>query len=238
MTPAVLELIDISKDYHGLRPLRIQRLSISAGESTAIVGLDAPMAETFVNLATGATLPDRGEVKVFGRTTTSVADGAEWLALLDRFGIVSERAVLLSELTVIQNLALPFTLEIEPPPEEVRIAAARIAAEVGLPDSSWEHPVANLNPTGRMRIRLGRALALDPAILLLEHPTAQIAPGDAQPLGRSIRTIAERRAIATMTLTADRDFAAAVASRVLTLDPASGSLKERRRLGWSRARLD
>jgi len=39
----------------------------------------------------------------------------DWLAAVDRFGIVSERAVLLDVLSVVQNLAVPFTLEIEPP---------------------------------------------------------------------------------------------------------------------------
>ena len=113
---------------------------MAAGDATAIVGVDQPMAETFVNLATGATLPDRGEVKVFGRPTSSINDSAEWLAIVDRFGIVSERAVLLDALSVIQNLAMPFTLEIEPPPDDVRIRAEQLAREVGLPEASGVRP--------------------------------------------------------------------------------------------------
>jgi ABC-type lipoprotein export system ATPase subunit len=236
VSPAVLELIDVVKDYRGLRPLRIRQLLVPAGSSTAIVGVDQPMAETFVNLATGATLPDRGEVKVFGLPTSAVNDSTEWLALVDRFGIVSERAVLLNELTVIQNLAMPFTLEIEPPPEELRIRAEQLAVEVGLPEMSWGRPVAELDAAGRMRVRFGRALALDPAILLLEHPTAGVAREDARGLARSIRDVGGRRGAATLTLTADRDLAEAVAARVLTLDPASGLLKERRS-GWLGRRL-
>ena len=105
-------------------------------------------------------------------------------------------------------------------------------------ESSWEHPVADLEPSAWVRIRLGRALAPDPAILLLEHPTAHLDPGDIQRLGRSIRRIAERRDMATLTLTANPDFAAVVASRVLTLDPVSGRLNTRRSRRWFRARLD
>ena len=78
------------------------------------------MAETFVNLVTGATLPDRGEVTIFGRPTTAIDDSADWLSVVDRFGIVSERAVLLDALSVIQNLSIPFTLDIDPPPDDVR----------------------------------------------------------------------------------------------------------------------
>ena len=66
VTPAVLELNGISKDYRGLRPLRIAELRVAAGEHVAILGLDRAAAEVFVNLATGATLPDAGQVRVLG----------------------------------------------------------------------------------------------------------------------------------------------------------------------------
>jgi ABC-type transporter Mla maintaining outer membrane lipid asymmetry ATPase subunit MlaF len=236
VTPVVLELIDVVKDYRGLRPLRIRQLCLAAGESAAIVGVDQPMAETFVNLATGATLPDRGEVRTFGRPTSAVNDSTEWLALVDRYGIVSERAVLLGELSVIQNLAMPFTLEIEPPPEEVRVRAEQLALEVRLPEASWLRPVAELDAVGRMRVRFARALALDPAILLFEHPTAGIGRDEALTFGRSVRDVAERRGVATLTLTVDLELAAAIAGRVLVLESASGLLKERR-VGWLGRRL-
>src|SRR5450759_1230548 len=132
----------MSKDYRGLRPLRIAELRVAAGDHVAILGFDQASAEVFVNLATGATLPDAGEVSIFGRPTKAINDSADWLATVDRFGIVSERAVLLDALTVIQNLAMPFTLEIEPPPDEVRVRAEALAHEVGLPETSWTKPVA------------------------------------------------------------------------------------------------
>ena len=91
----IIELTALSKDYHGLRPLRIEKLVLAEGDLVAILGLDQPMAETFINLVTGATLPDRGEVKVFGRLTTAIDDSTDWLSVVDRFGIVSERAVLM-----------------------------------------------------------------------------------------------------------------------------------------------
>jgi ABC-type lipoprotein export system ATPase subunit len=236
VTSPVLELSGVIKDHKGLRPLRIQHLRMAAGESAALIGFDQPMAETLVNLVTGATLPDHGDVKVFGRPTTAVNDSAEWLALVDRFGIVSERAVLLDGLSVIQNLAMPFTLEIEPPSQDVRKKAERLAAEVALSESTWDRPVAELDSPGRARIRVGRALALDPAVVILEHPTASLPREAVGLLARSIRTITSVRGSAVLTLTADRDFASAVASRVLMFEPASGRLKEQR-LQWLRGAL-
>jgi len=228
----IIELTALSKDYHGLRPLRIEKLNLAAGELVAILGFDQPMAETFVNLVTGATLPDRGEVRVFGRQTTAIDDSADWLAVVDRFGIVSERAVLLDALSVIQNLAIPFTLDIDPPPDDVRTRASLLAREVGLQEADWLRSVSELDATGRLRIRLARALALDPNVLLLEHANAGLPADAGEALGADIRRIASRRGCALVALTAAPQFAAAVAPRVLRLDAASGRLSERRRR-WS-----
>ncbi len=228
MTVPVLELSDVTKDYRGLRPLRIERLAITPGERLAIIGLDQVAAEVFVNLVTGAILPDRGEVTLFGKPTAAIDDSAAWLSLVDRFGIVSERGVLLAALSVTQNLAMAFTLEIEPPPEDIRARAEALAREVELPESSWTRPVADLDAAGRARVRLARALALDPAILLLEHVTGALPRASIAGLGRRIRDVAARRGAAVVAATADEEFANAVADRTLTLNPATGRLAERR----------
>ena len=222
----VLELSDVSKDYRGLRPLRIARLTVLPGEVISIVGLDQTTAEVFVNLVTGATLPDRGDVRLFGRSTTAIADSTDWLAVVDRFGIVSGRAVLLDALTVVQNLAMPFTLEIEPPADDIRRRAVALARRAGLADASVDRPVAELGPAGHARVRLGRALALDPAVVILEHPTAGLPREQVVAFGVQCRDLSA----ATIALTADLEFAEALAGRCLTLDAATGRLAGRS--GW------
>jgi predicted ABC-type transport system involved in lysophospholipase L1 biosynthesis ATPase subunit len=206
--------------------LRIAELRVAAAERVALLGFDQASAEVFVNLATGATLPDAGDVRISGRSTRSIDDPADWLSTVDRFGIVSDRAVLLEALTVIQNLAMPFTLDIEPPAEDIRRRAVALAEQVGLDAASLDRPVAELPPAGLVRIRLGRALALDPAVVILEHPTAEIPPEAAAELAAECRTISA----ATITLTADAGFAEAASRRCLTLDPATGRLAQR--TGW------
>jgi ABC-type transporter Mla maintaining outer membrane lipid asymmetry ATPase subunit MlaF len=237
VTPAVLELAGVSKDYHGLRPLRIHELTVSAGEPVALLGFDQHTAEVFINLVTGATLPDAGRIRLFGRETKDISDSADWLATVDRFGIVSERAVLLEQLTVIQNLAMPFTLEIEPPSDDIRARAVQLAREVGLPEAMWTRPVAELDAAAHVRVRLGRAIALDPSVLLLEHASAGLSPADTGTLGGDLRALAARRGAAVVAATADEGFAAAVAARILTLDPATGRFGARSRSGWFRRRL-
>ena len=95
-----LEFDGVTKAYGGLRPLRVANLAVKVGERVALSGLDAAAAEVFVNLATGSGLPDQGEVRVMQQATSAIVDGDAWLASLDRFGIVSHRAVLLDNVSV------------------------------------------------------------------------------------------------------------------------------------------
>jgi len=227
-----LELSGVVKNYHGLRPLRIESLSVATGDQVAILGIDQPSAEVLVNLLTGAALPDQGEVRTFGRSTASVQDSAEWLSIADRFGIVSERAVLLDGMSVVQNLALPFSLEIEPPPEQFQDLAVRIAIDVGLRIDELNRKVGEIGPASRLRVRVGRAIALDPAVVLLEHPSVGLKRTEVAALGRDVGRVLERRQVAALTLTADEEFAGSVAKRVLVLQPATGRLQERRRRRW------
>jgi ABC-type sulfate/molybdate transport systems ATPase subunit len=81
-----------------------------------------------------------------------------------------------------------------------------------------------------MRVRLGRAIALDPVVLLLEHVSAGLPSDGGLTLARDLAAIAERRGAAVVAATVDEPFARAVASRVLRWEPATGKLRERR--GW------
>src|SRR3954452_14329229 len=132
MPDPLVQITELTKDYNALRPLRLRDLEVAPGELLALLGLDAPAAELFVNLVTGATLPDAGAVRVFGVDTAAITDADEWLRTLDRVGILSDRAVLLEELTVAQNLAMTFTLAIDPIPVDVRNTVESLAREVGL----------------------------------------------------------------------------------------------------------
>jgi len=228
----VLELTGVSKDYHGLRPLRIAQLAVAAGEHVALAGFDQTTAELFVNLVTGAMLPDRGSVRLLGRATADIGSSDDWLTLVDRIGIVSRRAVLLESMTVVQNLAMPFTLDIEPPSPETRARASTLAADVGLDPSSFDRPIAELGGLEAALVRLARAIALDPSVVLFEHPTAEMARADIAAFAARSRAVATRRNVATVILTADREFAEAAASRVLTLEPATGRLAPAETGGW------
>jgi ABC-type lipoprotein export system ATPase subunit len=231
---AVLQLVSVRKQYQSLRPLRLNDLRLGAGERVALSGLDAGAAEVLVNLVTGASLPDEGEVRVFGRATASIANGDEWLASLDRFGIVSPRAVLLDGATVLQNLVMPLTLAIEEIPPDADRTARALAQEADIPGEWLDRPVAALPAAIKARVHLVRAVALDPALLVLEHPTVNFGRGEGQPFGESVARVAAGRHLAVLIISEDAEFASAAAPRRLALHPASGDLKplRRRLFGW------
>jgi ABC-type transporter Mla maintaining outer membrane lipid asymmetry ATPase subunit MlaF len=224
MSTPVLEITGIRKEFGGLRPLRLASLRVAEGESVALAGFDATTAEVLVNLVTGATLPDEGRVRVFGRSTDSIVDSDEWLTFADRFGILTARAVLLDGLSIEANLAVPLTLDIDPVPDAVRPDVIALAAEVGIEESALAGMAGSAPAGTRQRIRLARAIALRPAMLLLEHPTAGLAPGEVAAFAEELGRVAANRRMATLTLMARADAARAFAPRVLTLNPATGAL--------------
>ena len=235
MADPVLRIAGVLKTFGGLRPLRMKTLELQPGERIAVSGLDATAAELFVNLVTGASLPDEGTITTFGRATGDVTEGEEWLRSLDRFGIVSPRAVLLEGATVRQNLTLPFSLEIDDVPDDVRQRVTTLARDAGLSEQDLGRTAGELPPHMRMRVHLARAVALDPQLLLVEHPTADVAEEHRRPLGRDFAAVAERYRTAMLMMTMDLDFAEGAAHRLLALQPATGALEPwKRKRGWFR----
>lgn len=225
MPVPVLRAVGVRKTYGGLRPLRLQSLIVAPGERVALSGLDAGAAEVLVNLVTGASVPDEGTVEVCGGATHAISDGDAWLAWLDRFGIVSPRAVLLDAASLQQNLAMPLTLEIDPVPPDVAAQVAQLADAVGLDRSALHRPIAGLDAAQRARAHLARAIALAPSLLIMEHPTVGFTAGQARPFGETVARVTAARALATLIVSEDAEFSAAAAERRLTLHAATGELR-------------
>ena len=197
----------------------------------AILGFDRAAAEVLVNLITAASLPDEGDVEIFGTPTNAITNPEQWFQSLDSFGIFSERVVLLEALTVEQNLALPLSLEIDDLSSDIRRQVTLLAAEVGIPSDEWTRPVGATSATTKTRVRLGKSLALRPRVLLAEHPNAALPSDEVLPLAATLASVAHTRNLATVVLTSDGSFARKACAQVLTWRPATGELV---RDGWRR----
>ena len=232
MSEPLVSVNGIVKNYQALRPLRVASLTVNRGDVISIDGLDAQAAEMFVGLLTGAVLPDSGEVRLFGKSTADVTDSDAWLAMLDGVGIITDRAVLIAQFTVEQNIAMPFTLEIDPIAGAMRPRVQRLAEEVGLQSSELGTRIADAPPGVHARVRLARAVALDPSVVFAEHPSASLPRDAVHAFAADVSRVARGRQLAVLAITADDVFASALGGQLLTHEPASGALRPRST--WSR----
>ena len=223
-TEVLVELAGVVKDYQGLRPLRIVDLRVTRGAIVSVSGPDALAAEVLVNLMTAAMRPDQGSVRLFGRSTEAIDDYEAWLAMLDGFGLLTERAVLLDQFSVAQNLALPLTIAIDPITPDVLPAVEALADEVGIARADLGRAVRGADPTVLQRVRLARALALGPRLIVAEHPTASLPREAVTIFASDLARSVSRRGAGLLAISADREFVKALGGTALTLDPKTGVL--------------
>ena len=222
---ALLEIRGLVKDYQGLRPLRIRELTVTPGTIVSIAGLDALAAETFVHLVTGATLPDEGEVIMFGQDTRAITDGEAWLKSLDRVGMVTARGILIGAFSVLQNIAMSFTLDVDPVDPRVVPQAGALARDVGIDPGLFDLPAGKVAPDIQMRVHLARALALGAKLLIAEHPSAALPRGSVAAFGADLAKAAQSRGLGLIAVTADDALAKAIGGQRLELVPATGELR-------------
>jgi ABC-type lipoprotein export system ATPase subunit len=222
----LIRLADVVKSSV-VPPLRLGRFEVHTTDRVVLSGLDQGMAEMLVHLVTGAALPDEGDVAIDGQSTRAIATDADWLTSLDRFGLVSDRAVLIDALSIEANLALPLTVAIDPVTDEVGRQLQDLAAVVGLSVGRLSEKAATLTATERARVHLARALASGPAFLLLEHPTSGLAaPADAAAFGDVLRQAADLRGVGWLAMSDDDAFTRASGGRRMRLDPSRGTIDD------------
>ena len=225
MTDALLEIKNLSKDYQTLRPLRIKDFALRPGDVVSITGMDMLGAETFVHLVTGATLPDAGDVSLLGRNTREITDGDAWLKSLDAVGMLTARGILVEAFSVLQNIALSLTLDVDPIDSRVVPQAGALAREVGIDAGLFDMPVGRVPPDAHMRVHLARALALGPRMLIAEHPSASLPRETVSGFGADLGRAARERGLALVAITADDSLAKAIGGSRLELVPATGEVR-------------
>jgi ABC-type sulfate/molybdate transport systems ATPase subunit len=116
-------------------------------------------------------------------------------------------------------------LSVENMSADLKTRVGALAEEIGFAPSDLQRQSGVLPALGRLRLRLGRALAMNPSVLLAEHPNATLVAEEAAIFGADLQRIVRARGMSALVLTADQDFARAAAGEVLMLHPATGTLK-------------
>jgi osmoprotectant transport system ATP-binding protein len=197
----------------GVRVLDDLTLAIRRGEVIALVGRSGAGKTTLLRLINRLALPQQGRVLVGARDTR------EWdpIALRRSIGYVIQDVGLFPHMTVAGNIAVVPRLERWEP---ARIAArvAELLDLVGLTAEHGERWPAELSGGQRQRVGVARALAADPAVLLMDEPFGALDPLTRAELQHEFRGIQQRVGKTVVIVTHDMLEALALADRVAVLD--------------------
>ena len=188
--------------------------SVHAGETLVLLGRSGSGKTTLLRLINRLLIPSQGQVLVESRAT------AAWdpIRLRRQIGYVIQDAGLFPHFTVAENVALVPTLE-NWPPAKISARVEELLHLVGLnpAEFSARHP-RQLSGGQRQRVGVARALAADPAILLMDESFAALDPVTRAELQREFSALARRLKKTIVFVTHDIREALLLASRIILLE--------------------
>jgi len=209
---AALRVAGVWFAYGGRPALEDVGFTLTAGERVALLGRNGAGKSTLMRLVTGLLPPARGSIHV-GDEDTRVAGPAR---LARRVGSMFQHAdQQLFARTVREDVAFgPRAIGV--PSAETAARVERALQELGL-DAVADHHPYDLPAPQRKLAALAGALALEPALLVLDEPTAGLDRRAKRLVGNALSGCAERGA-ALLAITHDLGFAAEALTRALVLE--------------------
>ncbi len=193
-------------------------LDVRSGEIMGVVGGSGTGKSVLMRSIIGLQTPSAGEIEVYGKTLDTIADEEESRDLRRRWGVMFQGGALFSTLSVAENIQVPLR-EYYPRTDQKlldEIAAYKVAM-VGLPPDAGPKYPAELSGGMVKRAGLARSLALDPALLFLDEPTAGLDPIGAAKFDELIRELADTMGLTVFLITHDLDSLYATCDRVAVL---------------------
>jgi len=221
----LLSIEGVTKRFGGLVAVNDVGFEVSAGEIIGLIGPNGAGKTTLFNLVTGLASPDEGRIRFLGEDVARLSTHA-----LARRGLARtfQHVKLRPQMTLLDNVVLGAygrtrsgflrgALRLDRVEERaVQAEAARELARVGL-DAKWQQRAGTL-PLGEQRLlEVARALAADPALVILDEPAAGLRRLEKQALANLIKAL-RAEGVTVMLVEHDMDFVMNLVDRVVVMD--------------------
>ncbi len=217
---ALLQVVGVSKAFGGIRAVDGVSFDLPRGEIRALIGPNGAGKSTFFNILTGQLRADAGSAVYRGGQLLGLPPHAVWRLGVSRTFQVTATFATLSALENVQVARLSHVRRSRAllTPAQGLEAGRSLALldQVGLADQA-ERPAGILAYGDLKKLELAIALANDPELLLLDEPTAGMAPAERGALMALTASIARQRNLTVLFTEHDMDVVFATADRIMVL---------------------
>jgi branched-chain amino acid transport system ATP-binding protein len=217
---SLLEARDLNKAFKGVVAARGVSFSVDAGEMVALIGPNGAGKSTTFNIVGGQLRPDGGRVTLGGADITGLAPRAIWRMGVGRTFQIAQTFLSMSvaenvQMALISARGRSRSLFASARPM-YREEAVDILAGLGIADKA-DRPVSQLAYGDVKSVELAIALASTPKLLLMDEPTAGMAPAERAALMKLVARVARERNIGVLFTEHDMDAVFGHADRVMVL---------------------
>jgi putative ABC transport system ATP-binding protein len=213
----MIDVDNVTKTYRRgqaeVRALRGLSCRIAAGAFTFVVGPSGSGKSSLLYLLGALDQPTSGEIVCERRRLSQMTPRERDTFRRDHVGFVFQNFNLLSNLTAVENVLVPFFPQGIPP--EQRAEAASLLERVGLADR-LDHRPSQLSGGEQQRVAIARALLKRPKLVLADEPTGELDSESGTEIYRYLRELRDDRGSTVVVVTHDRSHLQA-ADDVLTL---------------------
>lgn len=217
--PDAISVANLDCGYAGRPILRDVSFRVRRGEIFYVIGGSGCGKSTLLRHLIGLHRPERGEIRYFGEDFGG-AEPARRRAMLKGFGVLYQGGALWSSLTVGENVALPLEEHTSLSRREREQIVALKLAQVGLAGYENHFP-SEISGGMKKRAGLARALALDPAIVFFDEPSAGLDPVTSRKLDELVLQIRSLLGTTLVIVSHELDSIFGVADRVIMLEKAT-----------------